>query len=335
MFTPISLYRLERQRANDFITKTINSFEWFIFIFYGESLPEELGAIEEIPVLAELADKKIAFIDFLPANDSTRNYLYGTWRKHCPSSIDSNLASLLQHNYELAITEQEREALEGLFYVNLFNCDYSENSFPISLAVANIPLSYMIKTGFRDNRDLRSFLVDFIEMVEEEDQKKIKNNQLNSCLQRKSRQELCNLFRRYGAYTYNEDEQLESKSIEKAFANFLDSAEDALFALNPDSHIVDIKSLNIEAIAATDKFVKAFKKIDQTIQEQARIAIQKLTSQRDHGLDFKKIICSRQVSFYRMKINRQYRIHFQGTPESPIFINIGSHKLSDYGYTID
>ncbi|NES95410.1 MAG: hypothetical protein F6K32_09290, partial [Desertifilum sp. SIO1I2] len=260
MITPISLYHLERQSANDFITQTLRSFDWFIFLFYGGSLDKVPVSTENVPVLAELASQKIAVIDFLPTSDYTRSYLYRSWKQHCPSGVDSNLADLLQHTYELSTTNQEREALEHLFYTNIFCGD----SFQPSLAVVNISLNYMIRRKFtyQHDRDLESFLIDFIEIIENEDEAK---NHTSS-------HELGKLFNPRENSLYN-PRIASRQNLEKAFANFLDSAEDALLALNLESKISKVEDLKINT---TDKFIKAFYNLDKTIQDKAIVAIKKL-----------------------------------------------------------
>jgi mRNA-degrading endonuclease RelE of RelBE toxin-antitoxin system len=314
-----SLYQLERDKANDVITQTLKSFNWFIFLFYGECLDNAPVSIDSVPLLAELAAQRIAVIDFLPTNDHTRNYLYGSWRQHCPSGIDNDLVNLLQHSYELNTTDHERQALERLFYMNLFRGD----SFQPSLALVNVHFNYMIKRNFtyQHDQDLQSSLMDFIVLAEDETQ----------LIHYGSPHELGELFNPKANRFYN-PHVAPRQSIERAFANFLDSAEDALYALSSKSEVAEIESLRINT---TDKFMKAFKELSETIRSKAIAAIKKLASQPTVGLGLEKINLSSQISIYRMRITKKYRIHFQGTPTNPVFINIGAHRLSDYGYTVD
>ena len=107
------------------------------------------------------------------------------------------------------------------------------------------------------------------------------------------------------------------------------------YPLKPRRAIKFDKSTIIEKIQTPKKFENSFNLLDKDLKKLTQKAISNLLNGNFSGIEPKKIKLSNQITFYRMRINNKYRIHFQGSLEAPIFINIGAHKLYEFGYVID
>jgi hypothetical protein len=317
MISPAYLYHLERQDAKNIVNQTINSFDWFIFFSFGKRETVLEPQIDLVTMMAELAEKRAVIVDFLPNNYQTKNYLYGTWRSHCPTDLVSDSVNKLQDCYKIANNDEQREALESLFFRFLFTTD----RFHSCIAIANLQKNYMIRKNIEplSTENLVNSLFRFDNLT--------RNRPASEC----DTIEVATIFNSDGIEP-GSNSSTSRFCLEQAFANFLDSAEDAIDSLNPKSLQLKLSNLNLQT---TEKFYKSFVKLSKDIQQKAIETIKKLFSQSRVGLGLKKINLSKNISIFRMRITEKYRIHFRGSPLNPIFINIGPHKLSDFGFIVD
>ena len=309
-FSPVSLYQLERSKANNFVSAFLNSFDWFLFFFYGMESDKTQLQLRQLQNLSERAGKKVAFVDFLPINDELNSYLYGSWRKHCPRGTDNETINLLQQCYGKIISDQDRAALEKLLYFNLFIND----SFQPSIALVNFKKDFMLRRKFVEDQksNLEDSINDFLNYLEN-------NKDIEKSI-------LADIF---NPPRCEPPRNASKQDIESAFVNFLDEAEDCLDSFSAEGKPLDLDSVRIQS---TEKFKKAFDKLQKEIQTRAINLIKKLVN---NAAQYKKIKLSTNIVLNRMRINDKFRIHFQGTYKNPILINIGAHKLSDYGYIVD
>jgi hypothetical protein len=323
MLTPISLYHLERNLADDFLSKLIAQFDWFIFIFYGD-LQNPPFLPDDLPILGELASSKVVLVDFLPITDDFRTYLYSDWKNQAPSGIDCKTIRFLQNAYETPVSNEQKACLERLFYNYLFKGD----SYQPGIAIANIRHEYFVRRKFIEDcdYDLPNRVMEIINLI----------NLSPDSIQLASSYELGKLLTPQEVAVYKPRQVEKIQNIDKAFANFLDTAEDALYALNSRINYDRYVFLEDIKINCAEKFVGCFNKLSTEMQARAIITIKTiLYNGNNRGLRLEKIRLSKKHQLVRVRINNQYRIHFTGTIESPFFINIGTHKLSDFGYVID
>ena len=325
-FSPLVLCQLDQNEANLIVSRCIGEFSWIIAFFYGEHIEKSPASINKIkssiPDLASISNEKILFLDFLPSNEEVRAYLYSKWREQCPSQISNQSISLMQQCFELGLTDQKRIVLEQLFYQSVFQ---NTEEFLPCLLVINTRYKYLVKRNFM-RHDLDSNLLESvltgISIIESQ-------NEEFFCNKLKIAE-----FLKPNGFT-NRDSIVSSSlacNLDVAIANFLDNAEDLLLSVDPK--ITGNLSI-FEGLKTTKKFEESFSMLEDHIKRLAEKAISNLISGSFSGIKLKKITLSNQISFYRMRINEKYRIHFQGTPNEPIFINIGSHKLYEFGYVID
>ncbi len=331
-FSPIILCHLDRQESNSIISKCIKDFEWIITFFYGEHISTCSVSLEKlkssIPDLASVSDGKILFLDFLPSNEEFRAYLYSKWKENCPSHISHEIILAMQRCFEIGVNEEHRKALEKLFYQSIFHKEgpFHEEEFAPCLLLINTKYKYLIKRNFmrKDiDSNLLNVLLEGITIID--------SNNNNSLFSNPVR--VAEFFKPIG---FSNGSSLNYSSLiynlDIAIAKFLDQAEDLI------SSIEEIKSDEsniIEKIQTTRKFENSFNILDKDLKRSAQKAITNLLNGNFSGIELEKIKLSNQMTFYRMRINNKYRIHFQGSPDKPIFINIGAHKLYEFGYVID
>ena len=123
MVTPVSLYKLERVKADDFISKLITHYNWYIFTFYGELERRKQLLMKEMQVLSQKAQDRVAFISFfLKQDEAFQNYLWSEWNNHCPEGIDDKTKFDIKRiiNDSNVNSNNETKCLERLFYNCLF-----------------------------------------------------------------------------------------------------------------------------------------------------------------------------------------------------------------------
>lgn len=324
-FSPIVLCHLDKNESNLIVSKCIKDFDWIITFFYGENIGDSIVSLEKlkssIPDLASVSDGKILFLDFLPSNENFRTYLYSKWREHCPSHISDETVLAMQRCFEIGVTEEHRKALEKLFYQSIFHGE----EFAPCFVLINTKYKYLIKRNFI-RKDIDSNLLDvLLEGLTIIDSN---NDSLFSSPVR-----IAEFLKPIGFS--NKNSIISSSSIHNldiAVADFLDQAEDLILSTE---EIKFDKSTIIEKIQTTKKFENSFNLLDKDLKKLTQKAISNLLNGNFSGIEPKKIKLSNQISFYRMRINNKYRIHFQGSLDDPIFINIGAHKLYEFGYVID
>lgn len=324
-FSPIVLCHLDKNESNLIVSKCIKDFDWIITFFYGENIGDSIVSLEKlkssIPDLASVSDGKILFLDFLPSNEDFRTYLYSKWKEHCPSHISDETVLAMQRCFEIGVTEEHRKALEKLFYQSIFHGE----EFSPCFVLINTKYKYLIKRNFI-RKDIDSNLLDvLLEGLTIIDSN---NDSLFSSPVR-----IAEFLKPIGFS--NKNSIISSSSIHNldiAIADFLDQAEDLILSTE---EIKFDKSTIIEKIQTTKKFENSFNLLDKDLKKLTQKAISNLLNGNFSGIEPKKIKLSNQISFYRMRINNKYRIHFQGSLDDPIFINIGAHKLYEFGYVID
>jgi len=321
-FSPVILYNLDKIDADLIVSKCIHNFDWIVTFFYSDDLnnvPVSIDKIKKnIPDLAKSSEGKILFLDFLPINDDFRAYLYSTWRGHCPSQISNELLTLVQRCYELGITDQKRIMLERLFYQSIFG---DKEIFEPCMVIINVRYQYMIKRNFiREDldKDLLDAVLTGISAIKTKKQDFFDNASMMAKF----------LLPKFG-------ELSTSSTCNPAFAiaDFLDTVEDAALCFEDQELRCESSLIDGENLESTKKFNSAFHSLEDDIKKQGSKVIKNLLAGTETR--YKKIKLSDQNSLYRMRVNNKYRIHFKGTPTKPIFINIGLHKLCDFGYKID
>lgn len=321
-FSPVILYHLGRTDADLIVSKCIHNFDWIVTFFYGDKLndvPVSIDKIKkDIPTLAKSSEGKILFLDFLPVNDDFRAYLYSTWRGHCPSQISNELLTLMQRCYELGITDQKRIMLERLFYQSIFG---DKEDFQPCMVIINVRYQYMIKRNFtrKDlDKELLGAVLNGISLIKANKQDFFDNASMTAKF----------LLPRFGELSTSS-----TCNPALAIADFLDTVEDAALCFENQELRCESSLIDGEILESTKKFKSAFQNLEDDIKKQGSKVIKNLLAGTETR--YKKIKLSDQFSLYRIKVNDKYRIHFKGTPTKPIFINIGSHKLCDFGYKID
>ena len=324
-FSPIVLCRLDKNESNLIVSKCIKDFDWIITFFYGEHIGDSIVSLEKlkssIPDLASVSDGKILFLDFLPSNENFRTYLYSKWREHCPSHISDKTVLAMQRCFEIGVTEEHRKALEKLFYQSIFHGE----DFSPCLVLINTKYKYLIKRNFirKDiDSNLLNVLLEGLTIIDSN------NDSLFS-----SPVIVAEFLKPIG---FNNRDSITSSSsihnLDIAISDFLDQAEDLI--LSTEEMKFD-KSTIIEKIQTTRKFEDSFHLLDKDLKKLTQKAISNLLNGNFSGIEPKKIKLSNQITFYRMRINNKYRIHFSGSLDNPLFINIGAHKLYEFGYVID
>jgi hypothetical protein len=229
-FSPVSLYQLEKSKANNFVSLFLNSFDWFLFFFYGMKSNMASSQLGQIHNLSDLAGKKVAFVDFLSMNDELNDYLYGSWRNQCPSGVDNETINLLQKSYHKIVSDQEREALEHLLYSNIFIGE----SFQPSMALVNFKKDFMLRRKLIEDQEsnLIVSITNFLSYLEDS-----KDHNLSK------------LIEIFNPPTCSKPRNASKQNLESAFANFLDEAEDCIDSLSTEGEIFSLDSVKMQSTA--------------------------------------------------------------------------------------
>lgn len=326
MFNAITLYGLDKSKANDFSSKLVNDFNLYFFTFYGDLEIKKRQLIEDIQKLAQLSKNNIAFIDFLETNDFFRKYLYNEneWVKHCPDGVEPETKRIIQNQYERSISRDERKCLENLFYY----CLFEERFINPCICFVDTRNGYLVEKLIESTYD--SEIIRSISRI----LKLINERPVNNIFD--SPDEIGSLFkpqkkyyrnRRFNNNPMNSNIQI---SIEKTFAKFIDTIEDALSSLHDAEVEVEICGVQRQC---KKKFKKNFRRLPDYIKKKACDCIN-LLSRDASRLTIEQIKLSATKIFFRMRITKKYRIHFEGSFNEPIFINIGTHRLIENGVPI-
>lgn len=322
MFTPISLYQIDRTIADDFVSKLLEQFEWFLFLFYGDLrdksflLPSDLAAF-----LGNVTGSKIALVNFMSTTNDFREYLYGDWKDDAPRGLDPAAIRILKESYEKPTSDEERTCLERLFYSYLFVGDRFQPSF----AIMNNGKAFFVRRKLAEegNERLRNQVLEILDLIQENPDSEILSDPLK----------LGEQLIPSSVVEYNPRVDTNIQNIEKAFSNFLDSAADALDALNPKTEPATIEDLEIRA---TEKFLRSFRRLSSEIQKRAINTIKDLLKNRFlPGMKMEKITLRNNTEFHRIRFTDSHRIHLIKEPKYPLFINIGAHRLFEFGCAID
>lgn len=330
-FSPTVLFNLGKEQTQKIVSLCLNEFEWIFVFFYGESVlqsPVSTSHIKSnIPDLATLTEGKILFLDFLPENDDFKTYLYSEWRSHCPPQISPELAFIMQRSFKFNGTQEQRIALERIFYQSLFG--KQQRNFNPSMVVINQAFNYLIERSFLRtdiDRDLLEQVLNGILMIHSGDRSLFESG------------------KNVAEYLTPSDLRDQNRStsdvhslgcLDIAISDFLDKAEDVVDSLTlKTSDYIGIMLDNMR-FQVSAKFKNHFSILPEDIKKLTLKALDKLISGKKSGLGLEKIKIGKNIHFYRMRINHKYRLHFQGALDSPQLINIGSHKLYEFGYMID
>jgi hypothetical protein len=327
-FPAVVLSQLERCESDRIVTEYLQRFDWMMVFLYGseDASTVSLSNIQNlIPDLATISNGgKILFVDFLQDVDNMRSYLYSEARDHYPYVISKDTLKSIQTSYELCRNKDNRVVLEKLFFQVIF--DGSLDFHPCFIAV-NLRYKYAITRNFtNENIDekLLDFILEGITLIQKESASFFQNGSLAA--------NFLNPFKTAPHLNYLST----SYNFDSAIANFLDLVDDAISCDEDDASSHEPLNLSPELqLKTTSKFYRSFNCLDNNIKGQAITVIKRLIKGHISGLNIKKINISKHNSFYRMKINDKYRIHFQGQLEQPILINVGAHKLFEFGYKID
>jgi len=323
VFTPISLYQMDRREAKDFIALAVAKYEWFL-LFFDASLDNPAERCQRLaltPILGELSKGTVAVVDFATANDDFREYLYSTWAADAPDGVQPRSLRTLQSAHETIMPAEGRLALERLLYSALFRGD----SFQPSLALANVRGGWLIRRKLTlEDSALGEDLLGLLQALSEGRWAGLDGPQVGR-----------EILGSEWDYPY-EPRTGKRQSIEAAFADFLDGAEDVLSALR-DNEVELAPPLEVFSalpVRMTPRFRRAFEACDECLQRSALKAVASLTRGNENvGLGLEKIIARGGIQFYRMRLDGAHRIHFNGPPSSPLLLSIGAHRLREYGYS--
>lgn len=318
MFTPISLYRLDPSSRGTFLDSLVGSFGWFVFLFQG-SPPHRWFGESDLALLGEHGGAEIALVDFSPTSNNMREYLYGRWAEHCPAGVPEDLVRMMQRTHEEGLDEEDRAALERVFYSCLFRGD----SFQPSVAVANVKRGFLVrrKLGPPQPEFSGDSLLQLLDRLHSGDLDGLGAEQLGKNL-------LGYEERFYKPRNAN------SQSLVAAFADFYDAADDALDALR-HAEVEPLHQLEALGLATTTRFNRAFSSLDEDLQHQTLAALRQFRDDPSHpGLRLEKISVTKTISLWRLRVTQSCRVHFRRSVQDPLLDNVGKHRLFEHGYAI-
>jgi hypothetical protein len=322
VFTPVSLYQLVRSDADDFLSKAVGAFDWFLFFLDGGfEYPEGYDRDALVPMLGELGEQHVAVVDFRAPTDSFRQYLYAQWMDHAPGGIVDSSLRAVQHAHEPEVSETERLALERLFYSCLFRGD----SFQPSVAIANTRDGWLVRRKLTpEGLPSADQLVGIVESRGDAARVGLSATDAGLLL----------LDQWESPYTPHSGCD---QSLYIAFADYLDAADDVLAALQvgDDDVLTPTGALASLPVRVTRRFAKDLASCAPLIREAAVRTIRRLVEgQIFRRPELKRITLGSGRDFYRLRIDRHYRIHFEGSPKAPVLLSVGSHRLRHLGVDV-
>ncbi len=302
------LHLSKQHLADDFLSEAINHYSWFVFVFYSNWANKKNSLSNRLLELAVLAEDRAVFVDFLNITDESRKYLYSeAWLAHLPKGINLSTKNIFRRLHERSsVSDESRICLENLFYTQLFS---EEDAFLPCVALINTKTNLLGKLYFSQTHD--DEIVDSV---------------LNVLTSEESG------YSSMPSTRFRTKEIQTKLSLNDIFANFLDLADDALDSLSPKLAKPEGGTLTING---TTKFFNSFNNLTTDAKGRARKIIDLLLAQEIPKNNLKKIRLSKKHYLFRIRITDRERLHFTGGYENPVFINVGSHRLFDFGFKVD
>lgn len=322
MFNPYALYRLGNQNSNNFITKLLSQYDWYIFLFLDYSNQDIISDLRNnLDLLAEHGRNKICIVDFTNPILEKSEYIFTRWLDDFPEGIKSNLIFNLQHEQNKIVETRTIDDIQKLLYSSIFQTD----RFHPGILLYNIKKNWFTYRHLSDNPNT-SVTNDILRVSE---------IILDKTLHFDKIFEISKVF-----YSKNHKIQMENTEFSKIelsfneiFYNFFELLDDYFEALSDNRNEKKIDKLKI---VGTRKFFRNYEKLESIIKTKSNRVIENiLDGVINKGLRLERISLSNSKTIFRVRINKSFRLHFIGSLRDPLFVNIGPHSLSDYGYKID